>query len=927
MSLANDVSHSTEDDFASTNLSTLNELSDDFIRQRIDKFATEPFPVLTHNLLSEIQSPAIRSKLRDNQESFEGILQLSQLVSHRSPTSSLLSGFLYMAIHQSVGQVEQTEGRSEECFYDVIDRLRRCSELGSIFYARCTNPQVPENHVRERLSEAYRLHLAFIGAIVNSFDQGPLVTLQDERWATIEHRQNQCFRYLQESESFLFKFVKDKNLRPSSFPPKAGTETTPSPSVYVLPKQLARFHGRVNEVKSIRQSIENKTSVTIRGIAGVGKSSIALHFAYQSMSQYSVIIWMRCEPKTALDQSCQEALRRLGVIGESEKPGVQMRQRWRDYLTRAEFQWLVIFDNVEDDEDLNQFWPPGGCGKVIVTTRHPELGFVLTDDQIAIHPFSPEEGRDCVLSLTSWPGGVSSDPTSAEELSNELGGLPIGIVQMVALMRKRKTPIKKFLKDYKQNKSTYHDKEVTGMAGIYPGIKPKIGNNWTMSFDSLQDESKSLLGILSFLSPDSIPQELFNHWDVPIDRSTNGLLAYCDDVDSFFEVQEELMNLALVEKDPNTESMSLHRLEQVQFEHYLDSPSRQRAFEVAARLLYDAFPKEQTGQRFTGRWDDCATYIQHAIVLNSHYLTRSSSVSQYSAPPEFAKLMAWCSWYLFEIADYSGFAEVLEGGKKACKASPSDAFDEASWSLLNYNAGTVETSMGLFVPAENSLKEALKVRRGLGNEDDIAATLNNLGLLYNSIHEFDLAEKQYSEALQIHLSRPESVDRNLSLRMVKHNLQRNAIQSGRNIPPLSEVQETVDIFRASISWWMEGHAYLVLGNLYVKLDKYDEASAAYATARDTLSDEGRASKQPATAMVLYKLGYVAYKKSQYPDAIDFFRKSTAISELYPAIPAEQARTQFMLAKALHQVAQPGAAEEAERKVKTLMKDYLSVERI
>ncbi|KAI0104342.1 P-loop containing nucleoside triphosphate hydrolase protein [Nemania sp. FL0031] len=704
-------------------------------------------------------------------------------------------------------------------------------------------------------------------------------------------------------------------------PVLTNARTLSSPSVYILPKQPARFYGRVEEVQSIQQSIDKNPSVTIRGIAGVGKSSIALRFAHQSKSQYSVIIWMRCEPKTALDHSCQEALRRLGVIGKAEKPGAEMRQKWRDYLAQAGFQWLVIFDNVEDAEDLNQYWPQDSSGKVIVTTRNPELGFQLTGDQIDIHPFSPEEGRKCVLSLTSWPGGVSSDPASAEELSNELGGLPIGIVQMVALMRKRKTPIKRFLEDYRQNKSAYHDKEVVSMTGIYPEIKPTIGSNWTMSFDSLQDRSKSLLGILSLLSPDSIPQELFNHWDGPQNQPTSGLPACCNDVDSFFDIQEELIGLALIEKDPNTGNMSLHRLEQVQFEHYLDLPSRQRAFEVAAKLLYDAFPNEQTGQRFTGTWDDCATYIQHAIVLNSHYLTRSSSPFQYLAPPEFTKLMAWCSWYLWEIADYSSFAKVLEGGKKACKSSPSDAFDDASWSLLNYNAGTVETSMGLFGPAENSLNEALKVRRKLGNKDDISATLNNLGLLYNSMHKFDLAEKHYSEALEIHLSRQDSVDRNLSLRMVKHNIQRNAIQSGENLPPLSELQETADFFRASISWWMEGHAYLVLGNLYLKLERYDDASDAYTAARDTLSREGRASKQPATAMVLYKLGYLAYQKSQFSEAVEILHKSTAISELYPAIPVEQARTQFMLAKALRQARHPRAAEEAEKKVKALMKQY------
>ncbi len=248
----------------------------------------------------------------------------------------------------------------------------------------------------------------------------------------------------------------------------------------------------------------------------------------------------------------------------------------------------MIFDNVEESEDLYQFWPPGGDGKIIITTRKPEVGFQWTDHEIAINPFTPSEGRECILSLTTWPGGVPSDPASAAELNEELGGLPLGIVHMTALMRARKSPVKSFLREYRGDKSRYHKKEAVGISGIYPKVKPIIGSNWTMQFDALKDHPKSLLGILSFLSSDTIPQDLFKHWDDCDSRSTRGLLPYCDTADeyicslqfrdlsliscSFLDVEEDLMKLALVDKDPNTEMLSLHRLEQVQVKHQT-SPS------------------------------------------------------------------------------------------------------------------------------------------------------------------------------------------------------------------------------------------------------------------------------------------------------------------------------------------------------------------
>lgn len=83
-----------------------------------------------------------------------------------------------------------------------------------------------------------------------------------------------------------------------------------------------------------------------------------------------------------------------------------------------------------------------------------------------------------------------------------------------------------------------------------------------------------------------------------------------------------------------------------QFEHYLDPVSRQIAFEQASKLLYEIFPKRHTGQRFTGKWNDCALYIQHVIILNTHYIEGEAL----SAPSEFATLMGWASWYVSAAA-------------------------------------------------------------------------------------------------------------------------------------------------------------------------------------------------------------------------------------------------------------------------------------
>jgi predicted ATP-dependent serine protease len=159
--------------------------------------------------------------------------------------------------------------------------------------------------------------------------------LDDDRWKTIQRREAECKDYLRASEQHLFNILEGNTHQLPSSRPSELQSTLPTPSAYLLLKQPARFYGRDRELECITQSLLKNESVTIQGIAGVGKTSIALRFAHQSLSDYSVIVWMRSELTTSLDQGCYEALRRLGVIGGTEKPGVEVRQKWTDHLDQA----------------------------------------------------------------------------------------------------------------------------------------------------------------------------------------------------------------------------------------------------------------------------------------------------------------------------------------------------------------------------------------------------------------------------------------------------------------------------------------------------------------------------------------------------------------------------------------------------------------
>lgn len=68
-----------------------------------------------------------------------------------------------------------------------------------------------------------------------------------------------------------------------------------------------------------------------------------------------------------------------------------------------------------------------------------------------------------------------------------------------------------------------------------------------------------------------------------------------------------------------------------------------------------------------------------------------------------------------------------------------------------------------------------------------------------------------------------------------------------------------------LSWVVNSipSAYLVLGNLMFVSKRWDDAAKAYQKAIHTLQAPGRAGKQPAVAMMIYKSGCVAYELADY----------------------------------------------------------------
>jgi len=291
-------------------------------------------------------------------------------------------------------------------------------------------------------------------------------------------------------------------------------------------------------------------------------------------------------------------------------------------------QWLLVFDNVESVDLLMTYWPTAPRGQAVITTRNHNFAFYPTDGGLEITEWDTEMGSHFLLHLLSTD--ISNQLTeeeahSAHELSLQLRGHALALSLMAGLIHRRSWSIEEFVEMYKRQ-----PQKVNGIFG-----NNSINALWDLSFRSLNEKTRALLGVLAFLSPDSIPQALFEPKDLKVLPDS---LKFCEDPFDFSDEMETLMTLALVKRNKEQRAFSIHRLVQTSFKHFLSPEDRQKSFNDATILVSAGFPrKDPEFAQMYHLWKLCSLYLPHVLSLRDSFREEKKANSKFSA------LMPYCS--------------------------------------------------------------------------------------------------------------------------------------------------------------------------------------------------------------------------------------------------------------------------------------------
>jgi tetratricopeptide (TPR) repeat protein/transcriptional regulator with XRE-family HTH domain len=214
-----------------------------------------------------------------------------------------------------------------------------------------------------------------------------------------------------------------------------------------LPRDVAGFTGRSAEldwlVTRMTSEADRRGQVVgicaIGGMAGVGKTTLAVHAAHQLAARYpdgQFFLPLHGHTPGHRPADPSDALASLllaaGIPARQIPPGVEPRAaRWRDFL--AGKRVLLVLDDAAGHEQVEPLLPgTGGC-TVLVTSRR-RLAALTDAAVISLDVLSQDEAAEMLVRLAGRTGLKLGDP-SVRELTRLCGYLPLAIGMLAGQLR------------------------------------------------------------------------------------------------------------------------------------------------------------------------------------------------------------------------------------------------------------------------------------------------------------------------------------------------------------------------------------------------------------------------------------------------------------------------------------------------------------
>lgn len=511
--------------------------------------------------------------------------------------------------------------------------------------------------------------------------------------------------------------VKDmKGTQPGALPPGSWLGGFP---------RNALFTGRDEELKRLEEALLGKESAStvisqaIRGMGGIGKTQLAVEFAYRHGYRLRGVHWLDLREAEQLDTQiaqCGAEMRMEGWPKELPEQVIATLARWKQDGPR-----LVILDNFEETKKgaqvLGRLQDPNL--RLLITSRRTDWAKNLGLQPLELDVLSEDESVKFLRNYTEQR--FTED--ELRKLARRLGCLPLALELAGRYLEKHESVT---LAEYEKKfgEGLGHE-TLKGFRGELPdasGHDRDLMECFAVSWKDVTDEkAQEAFQMAGYCAPNTaIPREVF------------AAALECEG-EACDEALSELEGLGLLK-----EGLVMHPL----------------LAEYARTLDGD----KKALERLTDKLADIAVQRNRDVQRTANYALFQSILPHVRSVGEFAEaakierggtLWNEVGFYLHPLADYKGaqaaFERAIAIGEKAFGT------DHPQVAIYVNNLGSVLRALGDLAGAKAAFERALKIdEASYGPEHpNVAIRLWNLGTVLQAEGNTDRARACYERALAI----------------------------------------------------------------------------------------------------------------------------------------------------------------------------------
>ena len=343
-----------------------------------------------------------------------------------------------------------------------------------------------------------------------------------------------------------------------------------------------------------------KRRTVLVGMRGCGKTQLASTLAQQCEdAHWSLVAWVNASSTESITSDLVELAREL-KIDTSDQPAPEdiIRRLFTRLKSADPSDRLIVFDNVENIDDLLGFVPRCKGLRVVVTTTNKAGWEDQGWNSVKVGVFEREKSIDYLLKVTK-----SDDRDVADALAERLGCLPLAIAQAAATAHNEHWTLQYYfncLEEYDLARVIHPVQGDSYTQGVASALALAVDTAIKHLVRGTPGTARRQLGGLAVLAESGVPTRWLDPLTDP--RNEAELLEADRDVANDAHLTlAELIHRSIVHQSADKATTMLHRLQAQAFRESWTACQRTDASESAAALLgsvdIDSFDRTDTESR------------------------------------------------------------------------------------------------------------------------------------------------------------------------------------------------------------------------------------------------------------------------------------------------------------------------------------------